>query len=348
MAGGPHRRRRSVDGFSAGPLDRAVALKLSLTVPPSGDLPSAALAALAQQAEALGYHALWVPESWGRDAFTLLARVAAATSTLRLGSGVVNVFSRSPALIAQSAASLDEISGGRFILGLGTSGPRVIEGWHGVPYDRPIRRLRQTVEMVRRVLRRDRLDGFKLLFHPVRAAIPIYLAALGPASLRLTGALADGWLPVFVPPARLDLLLEDVRAGEAERDPALGPLQKAVFVDVGVDADPPRARDLVRPHVALYVGGMGTFYNALVRRCGFEREAEAIAAAWARGERRTAATLVSDAMVDAFAVAGDAAACRERLGAYAEAGFDELILDVQAADPAKGLEAVEAMAPANS
>jgi len=322
-----------------------VALKLSLTVPPSGDLPSAALAALAQRAEALGYHALWVPESWGRDAFTLLARVAAATSTLRLGTGVVNVFSRSPALIAQSAASLDEISGGRFILGLGTSGPRVIEGWHGVPYDRPIGRLRQTIEVVRRILRRDKLDGFKLLFHPVRVTIPIYLAALGPASLRLTGSLADGWLPVFVPLDRLDLLLEDLRAGEAERDPALGPLQKALYVDVGVDEDRGRARNLVRPHVALYVGGMGKFYTALVRRCGFEREAEAIAAAWARGERRTAASLVSDAMVDAFAVAGEAAACRERLSAYAEAGFEELILDAQARDAEHGLRTIEALAP---
>ncbi len=328
--------------------------RLSLTIPPSGDLPSVAIREAARRAETLGYHALWIPESWGRDAFTLLAQVAVHTSTLRLATGIVNVFSRSPALIAQSAASLDEISGGRFILGLGTSGPRVVEHWHGVAYERPLPRLRETVEIVRRVMRRDRLDyagevfqlsGFKLLFHPVRRTIPVYLATLSAPSLRLTGAVADGWLPTFVSLSHLELLRGDLRGGLEEREPALGPLQMAAFVTVAVSDDLALARDLVRPQIALYVGGMGTFYNALVKRCGFEPEADAIAGAWARGERRSAASLVSDAMVDEFAVAGSATRCRERVRAYAEAGFDEVILGVQAPDPARALQAMEALAP---
>lgn len=327
---------------------------LSLTVPPGGDLPSSRLAELARRAEALGYHALWVPEAWGRDAFTLLARVAAATSTLVLGTGIVNVFSRSPALIAQSAASLDEISEGRFVLGLGTSGPRVIEGWHGIAYERPLQRMRETIEIVRVALRRERVDhagevfqlrDFKLLFHPVRPAIPIYLATLGPASLRLTGALADGWLPIFVSLRHCDLLLEDLSWGVAERQAGLGPLKKAAYVDVAVDDDLGAARDRLRPEIARYVGGMGTFYNALVRRSGFPDEAEALAQAWQRGERRAAAQLVTDPMVDELAVAGNPAACRERLRAYAAAGFDELILNVRAADERQALKAVEALAP---
>jgi F420-dependent oxidoreductase-like protein len=309
---------------------------------------------LAERAEALGYHGLWVPESWGRDAFTLLARIAANTKSLHLGTGIVNVFSRSPAVLAQTAVSLDEMTGGRFTLGLGTSGPRVIERWHGVPYQRALQRLRETIEIVRQIVRRDRLDhsgevfqlgDFKLLCHPVRPEIPIYVAALSPASLRLTGEVADGWLPVFVSLQHLNVVRGDLEAGAARREAGRAPLRMAPYIAVGVDSDPMVARDLVRPHLARYVGGMGAFYNQLVRRYGFEAEAEAIAAAWAGGERRGVASLVTDAMVDALAVAGDPAACRERFAAYEAAGFDELVLAVEAPDMERSLAAVEALAP---
>ncbi len=179
-------------------------MKLGLVLPYEGSFSLAESIELTRTAEGLGYDSVWVPEAWGIDAVSVLGALAVKTERIRLGTGILNVFSRTPALLGQTAATLDAISGGRFILGLGTSGPQVVAGWHGLPFDRPLQRMRETVEIVRQVVRRQPLrfegeifrlsQGLKLLSHPLRDRIPIYLATLTPAGLRLTGELADGWM----------------------------------------------------------------------------------------------------------------------------------------------------------
>src|SRR4030081_301404 len=192
-------------------------VRLGLTLPYPDRIPREATHAFVQASDRLGYDTVWIAEAYGWDAFTVLADLPCVTERIKPGTGIVNVFSRSPALIAQSAASMDNISAGRFVLGLGTSGHQVIEGWHGVKFERGVRRMRETIEIVRMVLRRDRLNyegeifklgmGLKLITHPVRESIPIYLATLTPSGVALAGELADGWLPVFFSPAHYDQVI---------------------------------------------------------------------------------------------------------------------------------------------
>src|SRR3989454_5328195 len=192
---------------------------------------------MTERAEALGFDSVWVPEAWGTDAISLLGALAARTQRIRLGTGIVNVFSRTPSLLGQTAATLDLISNGRFILGLGTSGRQVVSGWHGMRFDRPLQRMRETVEIVRRVLRQERLrfdgeiftldQGLKLLARPVRPTVPIFLATLTPAGLRLTGEVADGWIPTLFSPDHLDLFRPQLEAGGPAPRRALHPLPVA-------------------------------------------------------------------------------------------------------------------------
>src|SRR5204863_3365923 len=198
-------------------------MKLGLNLPYEGSLAFPEAVELAQRAEALGFESVWMPEAYGTDAVSILGALAARTQRIRLGTGIVNVFSRTPALLGQTAATLDLISGGRFILGLGTSGHQVVSGWHGMAFDRPLVRMRETVEIVRRVLRQERLrfdgeiftldQGLKLLARPVRPTVPIFLATLTPAGLRLTGEVADGWIPTLFSPDHLDLFRPDLETG---------------------------------------------------------------------------------------------------------------------------------------
>jgi len=192
-------------------------VKLGINVPYADYLPREMVVAYVQEADKLGYDTVWVAEAYGWDAFTICTQLACTTERIKIGTGIVNVFSRSPALIAQTAGSLDLISNGRFILGLGTSGHQVIEGWHGVKFERGVRRMRETIEIVRMVLKRERLNyegeifhlgmGLKLITHPIRDSIPIYLATLTPSGVALAGELADGWLPVFFSPAHYDQVI---------------------------------------------------------------------------------------------------------------------------------------------
>ncbi len=273
-------------------------------------------------ADRCGYDSFWMPEAWEREVFSTLVELAARTERIHLATGIINVFSRSPALVAMSAATVDEISGGRFRLGLGTSGARVVEDLHGIPFDRPLTRLRETIQIVRLLLsgRRVDFDGqcfrlarFKLGFKPLRAQIPIYVAALTPRSLRQTGELADGWLPAHWPRAHLNRGISEIRAGAQSTGSLLLRTEIAPFVNVIVSRDVSRARDEARLPIAYYVGGMGDFYHRSLSRLGFAREASFIRDLWQMGYRKRAIQSVTNEMVDSIAICGPVEYCREKL-----------------------------------
>lgn len=285
------------------------------------------------RAEELGFDSAWYGESWGYDAFTTLAQVAGVTSRIKLGTLIATVFSRTPAMMAQSAASLDAISDGRLILGLGTSGPAVVSKWHGQTWRQPTQRMREYVEIVRMALAGERVDyegdlfklkGFRLRNAPLRADVPIMIASLGPRSVEQTGEIADGWLPIFpsvqlLQEGRVLLAKGAQHSGRTMDDFEIAP---SILTAVS-DSDPRGARDLARAHVAFYVGGMGTFYAELVARQGFAEEAARIAQEWSkpgRAGRSAAAAAVTDEMLDALTLVGSRAHVLDRLDAYADAG----------------------------
>ena len=283
-------------------------------------------------AEKNGYESVWIPEAWGRDAFTLLAVLATMTESIQLATGIVNVFSRTPAIVAQSIASLDDISEGRAILGLGASGPIVIEHWHGLEFKNVLTRTREFVEVVRLILSGSRADydgevyklrDFSLAFRPPRSRVPIYLAAIGPANSCLAGEVADGWLPVFASAALLETaevwLAEGVSRAARERTE----VTVAAYIPTLLG---PQAPNLLRRHIAFYVGGMGSYYFRLMVRSGWEREARAIRDRWRAAARKEAAELVTDEMLEALTVTGDVTAARARLQEFRRQGVDLPIL----------------------
>src|SRR5262245_12902985 len=273
-------------------------------------------------ADSAGYDSFWLPESWEREAFSTLAELATRTSRIALCTGIVNVFSRSPALIAMSAATLDEASEGRFRLGLGTSGARVIQDFHGMKYERPLTRLKETIQIVRSLLAGEpaelhgkcfEVNRFKLGFKPFRPEIPIYLAALTPASIRQVGDLANGWLPAYWPADQLAAGLTEINrgAGKAGRDPAS--IEIAPLLTVSVSDNLERARDRARLPLAYYVGGMGSYYHDALARIGFGDEADRIRDMWAAGRPRDAIRAVTDEMIERIAICGSLENCREKI-----------------------------------
>ena len=337
-------------------------MRLGLTIPYTDHVPRETTVDFIQAADRLGYDTVWIAEAYGWDAFTVLTDIACRTERIKLGTGIVNVFSRSPALIAQSAASLDSISGGRMVLGLGTSGHQVIEGWHGVKFERGIRRLRETMEIVRTVLRRDRLDyqgeifrlpmGLKLITHPMRDRIPIYLATLTPSGVALAGEMADGWLPVFFSPShfrsRLRPMLEK-GASRSGRD--LGTLSVCVYQPVVVTEDIEAGREAVRHHMTLYIGGMGSreknYYNQLFCSYGFEAEARRIQDLYLERRREEAAAALTSEMIDLVTIIGPLDECRRRLAVLERADVDEVAIGLQVpgGGPVEVMEALEGLAP---
>lgn len=298
------------------------------------------LVPLVQRAEALGYDSVWAAESWGTDAVTVLAWMAAHTSRIKVGSAIMQIPGRTPANTAMTAATLDLMSGGRFLLGLGTSGPQVVEGWHGQPWGKPLGKTREYVEIVRATLRRELVehDGehyripyhgpgesglgkpLKLMLRPLRAEIPIYLAAIGPKNVALAFEIADGWLPIFVVPERFEAVYGTPPAG----------FEIAATVNVMVGDDVDALRNALKPHVALYVGGMGAkgknFYNALVSRYGWEAEAAQIQELYLGGRQREAIAAVPDELVDAVSLVGPKERIRERLEAWRETPVTTLLV----------------------
>jgi F420-dependent oxidoreductase-like protein len=337
-------------------------VKIGLSLPYEGGLPFADALEMTERAEALGFDSVWVPEAWGTDAISLLGALAARTERIRLGTGIVNVFSRTPTLLGQTAATLDLISNGRFILGLGTSGHQVVSGWHGMRFDRPLQRMRETVEIVRRVLRQERLrfegevfkldQGLKLLARPVRPAVPIFLATLTPAGLRLTGEVADGWIPTLFSPNHLDLFRPELEAGARAAGRSLESLEIAPYVCVLLDDDRARARDAIRPWVALYVGGMGSrsknFYNDVVARYGYADEAHDIQDLYLSGKKLEAIRRVPDALVDGITIVGPPGYVHERMEAWSSAGVTLLLASVQGKTQGERLRTLEILAAAES
>jgi F420-dependent oxidoreductase-like protein len=296
----------------------------------------------ARLAEDLGYDSIWIPEAWGYEQFQLLAEIALATKRLGLATGIANVFSRSPGLLAMSAATLDEISEGRVILGLGTSGKVVVENFHGVPYRKPLTRLRETIAVCRALWRGDRLSPelatlfdlrhFKLEMKPVRPDIPIYVASLQEQAIREVGRIADGWVPTFWPYAHLKdgiaLLAEGARA--AGRDPA--GIEVAPFVAIVPFDDVTFARTMIKPLVAFYIGGMGVYYHALFCRYGFQENADLVRALYDT-DRVKAAAAVSDELIDAIAICGPPAQCREKLAEWRAHGAGTALMNLPTGVP---------------
>jgi F420-dependent oxidoreductase-like protein len=320
-----------------------VKLGVNLGYAPPGTNPSD-LVPLVRHAEELGYDSAWAAEAWGTDAVTVLAWLAASTSRIKVGSAIMQIPGRTPANTAMTAATLDLMSGGRFILGLGTSGPQVVEGWHGEPWGKPLGKTREYIEIVRTALRREVVehagehyripyDGpgatglgkpLKLMLRPLRADIPIYLAAIGPKNVALAAEIADGWLPIFVDPERFDAAFGPSIAAAPPR------FEIAATVSVLVGDDVAALRDGLKPYIALYVGGMGAkgrnFYNALVRRYGWEAEAERIQELYLGGHQRDAIAAVPDGLVDALALVGPKERIRERLEAWRETPVTTLVV----------------------
>ena len=305
---------------------------------------------LAQEADRLGYHSIWTAEAWGSDCITPLTWLAAKTERISVGTAIMQMTARAPANTAMTAATLDLLTGGRMILGLGVSGPQVVEGWHGVPYGKPLVRTREYVEIVRAILRRDRplehhgehydipLCGgtglgkpLKLILHPLRRNIPIYLAAIGPKNVALAGEIADGWLPVFFSPERMHIFRESLEEGCARADGSKGVpnVDIAPTAQVEMGADVNACRNVVKPTLALYIGGMGArgrnFYYNLASRYGYEEAAANIQNLFLEGRKAEATAAVPDQLVDEVALCGPRERIAERLDLWRSAGVTTLI-----------------------
>jgi F420-dependent oxidoreductase-like protein len=313
--------------------------------------------ALAQEAERLGYSVVWAAEAYGSDSPSMLAWLAGQTERIDLGSAVMQIPARTPAMTAMTAATLDGLSGGRFRLGLGVSGPQVSEGWHGVPFGKPLRRTREYVDIVRLALSRSTVaydgeyytlplpDGpgkaLKLTVHPVRDHIPLYLAAVGPRNLRLAGEIADGWLAVFFAPGYAGEALAEIRAGREKAGKAAEGFDVVPTVPAVVGADPAACAEPIRGYAALYVGGMGSrdqnFYNQLAVRMGYADAAARVQDLFLARQHREAMAAVPFEFVDSTSLLGPPERIADRLAAFAGSGVTTLSVapyPAPGADPA--------------
>lgn len=321
---------------------------------------------IAKALERAGVDIVWVPEAYSFDSVSLLGYLAAHTERIEIASGILPIFGRSPAVIAQTAAGLDALSGGRFVLGLGASGPQVVEGWHGIPYDRPLLRTREIVEICRSVWRREPLiyngahhiplpagEGtglgkpLKLINHPERERIPIWLAALGDRNVALAAEVAEGWRPhIFIPEKLRDVWGSALDAGLARRPAELGTLQIAAGGVLAVEEEMYEAAwQQARGTAALYVGGMGArgknFYNTLVQRYGFPEEAALVQDLYLSGRKAEAEAALPDDLMQRSNLIGPQGFVQERIAALKEAGVTHLHVNVVATDSRKVLEQVQ-------
>jgi F420-dependent oxidoreductase-like protein len=325
-------------------------MKISTMLSYSGGFRQAA--AEVAELEKAGLDLVWVAEAYGLDAPSLMGYLAALTERVEIGSAILPIYTRTPTLIAMTAAGIDTLSEGRFHLGLGSSGPQVIEGWHGVPFNAPIARTREIIEICRKVWAReaplvyegtyynmplppDQGTGLgkalKIIAHPVRPTIPVWVAALGEKNVAMAAEVADGWIPMlFVPERARAVWGSSLDAGTAKRDPSLGTLQITVGGPVAIGEGPEviALRDLARPMVALYVGGMGAkgknFYNDVMCRYGFEEAAEKIQTLYLDGKKKEAEALVPDELLEAMSLCGPESYVDERIAAFHEAGVTHL------------------------
>jgi F420-dependent oxidoreductase-like protein len=307
--------------------------------------------ALAEHADRVGFDSVWTAEAYGADAATVLAYLAGRTERIGLGSGIMQMPARTPANTAMTAMTIDALSNGRFLLGLGASGPQVVEGWHGVAYGRPLQRTREYVDVVRQVIARTGPVTFtgthyqvpyegpdatglgkplRSTMHPVRSRIPIFLAAIGPKNVALAAEIADGWLPTFCNPEQPDVLEESIAAGLARsgRSRSEFTVLPTAYVHVGDDLE--ECRDVLRPYFSLYIGGMGArgrnFYFDLVCRYGFEEIAHKVQDLYLSGHQHDATALIPAEMIDAMCLVGSIERIADRLGAWKASGIDGLLL----------------------
>ena len=324
-------------------------MRIGYTIDYRGD--PAATADHVVELEAAGIEIVWAAEAYGFDSVSILGYVAGRTDTVGIGTAILNVYSRTPGALAQTAAGLDAVSGGRFELGLGASGPQVIEGWHGLPYHKPLTRTREVIDVVRRMIAREVIehDGdtitlplpedrgtglgkpLKMLTRPVRDRIPMHVASIGPKNVEMTAEVADGWMPIFFwPEQHGEVWGESLEAGYARRDESLGRLDTIVNVAFAVaEGDQRRAMlDQLRETYALYVGGMGSreknFYNDLAVRYGFADEAATIQDLYLSGRKDEAAEAVPEALIEQTNLIGSEGFVKDRLDAYREAGVTTL------------------------
>ena len=318
--------------------------------------------------EKAGLDLVWVAEAYGFDSPTLMGYLAAKTETIEIGAGILNVFSRTPGALLQTAAGLDNVSGGRAVIGLGASGPQVIEGFHGLPYEKPLGRTREVIEIIRMGLRREPLayDGkvftlplpadqglglgkpLKILTKVERPSIPLWVAALGDKNVAMTDEVADGWLPhLFYPEKAKDVWGASLAAGAAKRSADLGPLEISAggMVAIGEGPETKALLDFVRPMYALYVGGMGArgknFYNDLACHYGFEAEAKQIQDLYLDGKKKEAEALVPTEWLEAGNLVGPESYVKERLAAFAESGVTTLSVVPATADPAATISQIK-------
>ena len=316
--------------------------------------------------ENAGMDIVFVPEAYSFDAVSQIGFLAAKTSTIQLASGIFQIYTRTPSLLAMTAAGLDYVSGGRFVMGIGASGPQVIEGFHGVKYDAPLGRTREIIEICRQVWRREKVQfegkyyqiplpadqgtglgkPLKLINHPVRADIPIVIASLGPKNVALTAELAQGWEPIFFHPEKAESVWgESLAAGKAKRDPSLGELDVYASPAVAIGDDADQFLPWIKPQLALYIGGMGAkgknFYNDLAVRYGYEAEAEKIQDLYLAGKKEEATAAVPDELVRSISLIGTESYVKERLAAFESAGVTTLNIHPIAADTAGRVSQVE-------
>jgi F420-dependent oxidoreductase-like protein len=320
--------------------------------------------AAVQEAERLGYDSVWSAEAYGSDAATVLGWLAAQTSRIKLGSAIFQMPGRSPAMTAMTASTLDQLSGGRMLLGIGSSGPQVAEGWHGQGFARQLQRTREYVTVVRMALARERVefhgetielplpDGpgkpLRLMIAPAQDRIPIYLAAIGPKNTALAGEIADGWIPTFFSPEYVSDFRALLEEGAARAGRPLESFDIAPTVNVYVSDDVEQARNAMRPVLALYIGGMGSrkqnFYNNLVQRYGFEAPAKEIQDLYLEGKKDQAAAAIPPKLIDMVSLCGPRDAVRDRLAAFRDAGVGTLMVTPMAFTAEDQIEQLRAVA----
>ncbi|HEX2233279.1 MAG TPA: LLM class F420-dependent oxidoreductase, partial [Thermoleophilaceae bacterium] len=311
-----------------------------------------------------GFDSVWAAEAYGSDAATVLAWIAGQTEKIKIGSAIFQMPARSPAMTAMTAATLDHLSDGRVIIGIGSSGPQVAEGWHGQRFARQLRRTREYVEILRKALARERLEydgemyelplpdgpgkALKLMIGTVQERIPIYIAAMGPKNTKLVGEIADGWIPLFFSPEHVTEAKKLLEEGADRAGRSLNGFDIAPSVQVRIDEDEERARDSVRHFIALYVGGMGSrdqnFYNALVQRYGFEEAAKEVQDLYLEGKKDEAAAALPAELIDTITLVGPRQKIAERLSVYRDAGVGTLIVTPVAFDAGERKKMVNELA----
>jgi coenzyme F420-dependent oxidoreductase len=310
----------------------------------------------ATSAEAAGYDRVWLPESWGRNAVSVLTRIAHETEDIGIGTSVTNVYSRSPALVGQTAVTLQEVSDGRFRMGLGTSGPILIEGWHGRDFGNPLRHIRETLEIARTVTTGERLEydgeiyslsGFRLRCDPPDEPVPFDAAGMGPKAVELAGRFADGWHALMLTPEGLAERLGDFDRGSDLGDRDRSSQRVTLAINACALEDGERARTLARQHLAFYIGGMGTFYADALARQGYEDVAEAVVTNWANGDHEAATAAIPDELLEALGPVGTPAEAREQVAEFKEIeGVDALNVGVpRGASPDQVETTIDALAP---